>query len=167
LLKKYKKSESVSKKSKLIAYLALGFLPFFAACGFVYYPDKITLIALNGFLTLATQFSEYFGNCERDAIIQNINHKEYIAEHQFLYEFFMTLSIIVSYGLFIYVGRNPSTEAFKILLIAFTLVNPIRFILLYIQRKVRIKLEYKNNQDSYAFNKEYQDFYVIPDEDKK
>ena len=167
LLKRYKKSESVSKKSKLLAYLALGFLPFFSACAFVYYPDKITLIILNGFLHLATQFSEYFGNCERDAIIKNINHQEFIAEHQFIYEFFMTLSIIGSYGLFMYVGLNPSTEAFQILLLAFTLVNPIRFILLYIQRKVRIKLEYKNNQDSYAFNKEYQDFYVIPDEDNK
>ena len=161
-LKKYKKSESKERKSKILAYLALGFLPFFATVAFVVHPDTITLIILNGFLTLAVQFSEYFGGCERDAVIKNINQHAYIAEHQFIYEFMMSLSIIGSYALFVFVGLKPSTEPFKILMLAFVAINPIRFLLLYKQRQVRIKLEAKNNQDYLSATKNVESLYVIP-----
>ena len=102
---------------------------------------KVTLIVYNFFLTLATYFSEYFGSSERDAIIKHIGKYEYIAEHQFLIETLQNISRMVAYGVLAVVGLIGNITVFKVLLIVLILSNPIKYLVMYKQRKIRIEYE--------------------------
>lgn len=119
----------------------IGILPVIACLIMVLWLNKTTLIVYNAFLTIAIYFSEYFGSTERDAIIKNVGKYEFIAEHQFIVETVQDISRILAYTLFVVVGLMSSIFAFKILLMALILVNPIKYLVMNKQRKIRVKFE--------------------------
>lgn len=141
LLMLYKKLDSKQKIKQTPTYLTIGILPVISCIIMVLWLNKTTLIIYNAFLTIAIYFSEYFGSTERDAIIKNVGKYEYIAEHQFVVETVQDISRIIAYGLFVIIGLMSSIFAFKILLIVLILVNPIKYIVMNKQRKIRLAFE--------------------------
>ena len=141
LLILFKKLDNKPKVNEFGIYILIGILPVVACSFMVVWLNKTTLIIYNLCLTIAIYFSEYFGSSERDAIIKNIGKYEYIAEHQFLVETIQNISKILSYILFVIVGLISSILTFKILLMVLILINPIKYLVMYKQRKVRLEFE--------------------------
>jgi len=156
LLMLYKKFEYHAKLNKLALYLTISILPVISCLLFILFPSKAILIILNLFLTIAIYLSEYGSNCERDAIIKNLNQHKFISEHQFVTEFFMCVSRIFSYGIFIIVGLFANIILFELLLIILIGLTPIKFLIMHKQTKIRKELESlnsdKQNQDDLSIN---------------
>lgn len=141
LLMLYKKFDANKNLKQTPIYLTIGILPVISCLIMVLWLNKTTLIVYNAFLTIAIYFSEYFGSTERDAIIKNVGKYEFIAEHQFVVETVQDISRIFAYGLFVVIGLMSSIFAFKILLMALILVNPIKYLVMNKQRKIRVAFE--------------------------
>lgn len=141
LLMLYKKLDDKKLMRQTPIYHTIGFLPVIACLVMVVCLNKTTLVIYNAFLTIAIYFSEYFGSTERDAIIKNIGKYEYIAEHQFVVETLQDISRIFSYGLFVVFGLISSITAFKILLMILILSNPLKYMIMNKQRRIRKELE--------------------------
>ncbi|MBQ4541616.1 MAG: MFS transporter [Clostridia bacterium] len=141
LLMLFKKLDNKQTANKLWFYLLVGILPVISCVILVAKMTKVTLIIYNFFLTVATYFSEYFGSSERDAIIKHIGKYEYIAEHQFLIETLQNVSRMIAYGVLAVVGLIGNITVFKVLLIVLILSNPLKYLVMYKQRKIRIEFE--------------------------
>lgn len=152
LLMFYKKLDDKTNINKLFIYLTIGMLPVFSCILMVSKMTKTTLIIYNFFLTVATYFSEYFGSSERDAIIKHIGKYEFIAEHQFLIETLQNISRIISYGIIAAVGLIGNIFVFKILIIVLILSNPIKYLVMFKQRKIRIEFENSTSQEISEIN---------------
>ncbi len=144
LLILYRKSENNPKTKKLPVYLTVGTLPLIACIIFMVITNKITFILLNGFLTIAIYFSDYYGDAERDAIIKNLDKREFIAEHNLIHDILKYSVSILVYVMFIFVANFKSITAFKILLLAMIAVCPFKFFMMFKQRLVRKQFELKN-----------------------
>lgn len=147
LLLIYKKFEYNPKLNKLALYLIIGLMPVIACAMFIAYPNKIILIMLNLFLTIAMHFSDYGSSSDRDAIIKQLNKYEFIAEHQFVFEACMAGGRIFSYAIFMVVGLFANITLFKILLIVLISTCPIKFFVMYKQAKARQELEELNQNN--------------------
>ena len=141
LLILFKRFENHRKMNRFVVYMIISIFPVVCCLCFVFLQEKVSLILLNFALTVAIQFSEYGSNCERDAIIKNLNKYEYIAHHQFLCEAFMCASRLFSYIIFILVGLLADITAFTILLIILISLNPIKFVIMFKQTQVRKSIE--------------------------
>ena len=141
LLMLYKKFDPSPKLNKFVVYLLLGVVPFIACIALVIWLNPVTLIIYNLSLTITTQFSDYLGTCERDAIIKHLDLYKYIAEHQFLYELCMCIVRILSYAVFVVVGLIGDILAFKIMLIVFLFANVLKHYVMYTQRSIRKEFE--------------------------
>ena len=137
----FKLADNNKKINKCLIYIILGFLPLASAIVASFLTNKITLIILNFLLTLSTYFSDYLGNLERDAIIEDLHKEEFFAEHQVLNEEIQVFGKILAFAIYILVGLSANFTLFLIMLIAFMACNPFKFIVMYKQRLVRKDLE--------------------------
>ena len=144
LLLLYRKCEHKPKVNKLAIYLTVGTLPFVAIVVFSLWQSKAMFIVLNCVLTVAIYFSDYFGDAERDAIIKNIDKKEFIAEHNVIIETVKYIVSICVYLLFIIVAQFNNMTVFIILLVAMIAVCPFKFYVMYKQRVIRKQFEVEN-----------------------
>lgn len=131
--------------NKFPLYLILGLLPLIGAIVLVLFTNKYVLIAYGLTSTIALNFSGYLGSVERDAIIKNLDKYDFIAEHQFVHEALQCISRIIAYLLFIVASLFTSINAFKVLIVVLLLMNPIKFVIMYKQRQIR--LEFENNKE--------------------
>jgi hypothetical protein len=138
----FKAAENNKKVNKFIIYAVVGFLPLASAIVASFITTKPTLIILNFLLTLSTYFSDYLGNLERDAIIEDLHKEEFFAEHQVLNEEIQVLGRILAFSTYIFVGLSANFTAFLIMLIAFMAFNPFKFLVMYKQRSIRRTLEH-------------------------
>lgn len=146
LLLLYKRTDKNPKISKKLIYTFLGLLPLVVCIVMVIWLNQITLVLFNFTLTLVVMFTDYIGGSERDTVIKNINKYEYIAEHQAMVEFSLTVGRIIAFGVFILFGLFASLTAFKILLVLVVISNPFKFMFMYQQRTIRKEFEEKNKQ---------------------
>ena len=144
LLLLYRKCEHKPKVNKLAIYLTVGTLPFVAIVVFSLWQSKAMFIVLNCVLTVAIYFSDYFGDAERDAIIKNIDKKEFIAEHNVIIETVKYIVSICVYLMFIIVAQFNNMTVFIILLVAMIAVCPFKFYVMYKQRVIRKQFEIEN-----------------------
>ncbi len=138
----FKLADNNKKINKCLIYIILGFLPLVSAIVASFFTNKITLIILNFLLTLSTYFSDYLGNLERDAIIEDLHKEEFFAEHQVLNEEIQVFGKIIAFSTYILVGLSANFTFFLIMLIAFMAFNPFKFLVMYKQRLIRRKLEH-------------------------
>ncbi len=146
LLILYRKSENNPKTKKLPIYLTIGTLPLIACTVFMIWTNKPTFILLNGLLTVAIYFSDYYGDAERDAIIKNLDKREFIAEHNLIIDILKYSVSICVYIMFIIVATFESITAFKILLLCMIAICPLKFFIMYKQRLVRKQFELEIKQ---------------------
>lgn len=139
----FKSVDNNKKVNKLAIYIVIGFLPVFSAIVASFLTNKVTLIILNFFLTLSTYFTDYLGNFERDAIIEDLHKEEFFAEHQVLNEEIQVFGRILAFAGYILVGLSGNFTLFLIMLIVFMLFNPFKLLVLYKQRVIRRQLEGK------------------------
>ena len=92
-------------------------------------------------------FSDYFGSSERDAIIKHIGKREYIAEHQLSIEIITCFSRVLSYFVMLLMGLIGNLTVFKILVIAFMVLCPVKYIVMYKQRQIRKEYEIINEAE--------------------
>lgn len=142
----YRKGDNNPKINKFSIYLFVGLLPFLSIIAMLIYTSNVTLVIVNFALTLATYFSDYFGDLERDAIIKNLNQYDYVAEHQFLTDIVKICSRIIAFSMFIVVGFISSFTALKIFLLIIISVNPLKFLVMYKQRLIRKELVARNKE---------------------
>lgn len=140
----YKSFDNNPKVSKKIVYSILGIIPLIVAIVLAILLNKVTLIIYNLIITISVCFCSFIEGTERDCIIKNINKYEYIAEHQFTYEAIRCLARVTAYIILIICGLFANILAFKIVLVAFVALNPIKLFIMYNQRKVRLELEKAN-----------------------
>lgn len=133
------------KTNKFAIYLIIGLLPFLTSVVLAFWLNEITLVLFNFFLTVAIFFSDYFGSSERDSIIKHIGKRQYIAEHQLLIEVLTCLSRTIAYAILLLMGLASNITIFKILLVVFMLINPIKYMVMYKQRKIRKDFEKINH----------------------
>ena len=141
LLVLFKVFDNRPKTNKFAIYLVIGLLPLASSLFMVFWLNEITLIMFNFFLTVAIYFSDYFGSSERDAIIKHIGKREYIAEHQLSIEIITCTSRVLSYFVMLLMGFVASLIVFKILLVAFMALCPVKYMVMYKQRKIRKEFE--------------------------
>lgn len=141
LLMLFRVFDNNPKTNKLAIYLIIGFLPLASSLFMVFWLNEITLIVFNFFLTVAIYFSDYFGSSERDAIIKHIGKREYIAEHQLSIEVITCVSRVSAYFVMLLMGFVASLIVFKILLVGFMVLCPLKYIVMYKQRKIRKEFE--------------------------
>ena len=141
LLMLYKKFDASPKMNKAVVYSMLGLVPFLTCVVLVIWLNPVTLIIYNLSLTIAIQFSDYLGTCERDAIIKHLGLYKYIAEHQFLFELCQCVSRVLTYSLFVVAGLIGNITAFKVLLILFLSANVAKHYVMYKQRTIRKEFE--------------------------
>lgn len=137
----FKKVDNNKKVNKFLIYAVIGFLPLASAVVASLITTKPTLIVLNFLLTLSTYFSDYLGNLERDAIIEDLHKEEFFAEHQVLNEEIQVIGRIIAFATYILVGLSANFTIFLIMLISFMTFNPFKFLVMYKQRLIRRKLE--------------------------
>lgn len=137
----YKLADNSKKFNKLTTYILLGFLPVIFAVIVAFHPSEAMLITLNFFLTLSSYFSDYLGNLERDAVIQNVNKTEFVSEHQALCELIQCAGRTIAFSALMLVGLASNFKMFICLLLVFIVFNPFKFIVLYKQRKLRKQFE--------------------------
>ena len=147
LLILFKLFDNNAKVNKFVIYLIIGFLPLISSIFLVFWLNEITLIIFNFFLTVAICFSDYFGSCERDAIIKHIGKREYIAEHQLFIEIITCVSRVFAYVVMLFMGFVANLTVFKILIVMFMILCPIKFIIMYKQRKIRKEYEIINQEE--------------------
>lgn len=141
LLMLYKKFDKSPKMNKAVVYTLLGIVPFIACLVLVFYLNPVTLIIYNLCLTVAIQFSDYLGTCERDAIIKHLDMYRFIAEHQFFFELCQCVSRVITYILFVVAGIIGDIIAFKVLLVLFLAANIAKHYVMYKQRTFRKEYE--------------------------
>ncbi len=141
ILMLYKKFDKAPRFNKFAVYMIIGFVPFISCIALVIWLNKVTLIIFNFTLIVTTYFSDYVGGAERDFIIKHMGHYEYVAEHNMLVETVLTSFKVIAYGIFLIVGLFANITAFKVLLIVFTVLNPIKYHVMYKQRLIRKQLE--------------------------
>ncbi len=141
LLMIYKRFDPNPKMNKLLVYIILGAVPFLSCIVLVFWLNPVTLIIYNLCLTITIQFSDYFGTCERDAIIKHLDLYKFVAEHQFFCELCQCVSRVLTYCLFVVVGVIGNIIAFKILLMFALFVNFIKYHVMYKQRHIRKDFE--------------------------
>lgn len=141
----FKFADNNKKINKFVIYMILGFLPLASAIVASFITTKITLIILNFLLTLSTYFTDYLGNLERDAIIEDLHKEEFFAEHQVLNEEIQVFGRVLAFTAYILVGLSSNFTVFLVMLVAFMAFNPFKFIMLYKQRLVRRKIEHLDN----------------------
>ena len=146
LLVLFKVFDNRPKTNKFAIYLVIGLLPLASSLFMVVWLNEITLIMFNFFLTVAIYFSDYFGSSERDAIIKHIGKREYIAEHQLSIEIITCTSRVLSYFVMLLMGFVASLIVFKILLVAFMALCPVKYMVMYKQRKIRKEYEKLNEE---------------------
>ena len=139
----FKIVDNNKKVNKLLIYILIGFFPVASAIVASFLTNKITLIILNFSLTLSTYFTDYLGNFERDAIIEDLHKEEYFSEHQVLNEEIQVIGRIIAFATYILVGLTQNFTIFLVMLIAFMLFNPFKLLTLYKQRIIRRELEGK------------------------
>lgn len=140
----YKLLDKKPNINKFIIYLVLGFLPLISAILVAIKPNEVVLLViLNFFLTLASYFSEFMGNTERDAIIKFVHQNEFISEHQVFNEIIQCAGRLISFGLFMIIGKCANFSWFIVMLLFFIAFNPIKFLLLYKQRTIRKEFEHE------------------------
>lgn len=139
----FKSVDNNKKVNKLAIYIVIGFLPVLSAIIASFITNKVTLVVLNFFLTLSTYFTDYLGNFERDAIIEDLHKEEFFAEHQVLNEEIQVFGRILAFASYILVGLSGNFTLFLIMLIVFMLFNPFKLLVLYKQRVIRRQLEGK------------------------
>ena len=137
----YKYVDDHTTFNKLPIYLFLGFLPFAACIVMLIKTTEFTLMALNLTLLIVSYFSDYLGTLERDEIIRLHNKPEFIAEHQVLCENMQVGTRLIAYGIFMLVGLSANLLYFKIMLFVFIALNPLKFMVMYKQRKIRKQME--------------------------
>ena len=137
----FKMADNNKKINKCVIYVVLGFLPLASAIVASLITNKITLIILNFLLTLSTYFSDYLGNLERDAIIEDLHKEEFFAEHQVLNEEIQVIGRVLAFATYIFVGLSSNFVIFLIMLISFMAFNPFKFLVMYKQRLIRRKIE--------------------------
>lgn len=149
LLLIYKKCENSPKLNTLVLFMTISIATFIMSVIFVLWINYATLILLNLMLTITIQLSEYSSNCSRDANIKLLDKYEYIAEHQLMFEFLLTIMRIVAFGIFIFVGLFNNIVAFSIMLVIYIGTTPFKFYCMYKQREAKLSLEdaLKQNND--------------------
>ncbi len=141
LLMLFKKYDNSPKLHKPTVYTTLGLLPFVSCLIFCIWLNQITLIIFNFTLIVTSYFSDYLGSAERDFIIKNIGQYDYVAEHNMLIENLQAGFKVVAYIIFALVGLFADILAFKILLIVFTFLNPVKYFIMLKQRTIRKEFE--------------------------
>lgn len=147
LLILFKIFDNNPKTNKFAIYLIIGFLPLVSSIALIFWLNEITLVIFNFFLTIAIYFSDYFGSSERDAIIKHIGKREYIAEHQLSIEIITCFSRVFSYFVMLLMGLIGNLTVFKILVIVFMILCPVKYIVMYKQRKIRKEYEIINEAE--------------------
>ena len=147
LLVLFKVFDNKPKTNKFAIYFIIGMLPLVSSLFMVFWLNEITLIVFNFFLTVAIYFSDYFGSSERDAIIKHIGKREYIAEHQLAIEIITCISRVFAYCVMLLMGFVASLIVFKVLLVGFMTLCPVKYMVMYKQRKIRKEYEKINEQE--------------------
>lgn len=143
----YKLLDNNKKVNKFVIYILLGFLPVVSTIVAASITNEITLVILNFLLTLSSYFSDYLGNLERDAVIKSIHKNEFISEHQVLSELIQVVGRVVAFSIFMLVGLSSNFTLFIIMLLVFISFNPLKFLILYKQRKIRKQFEITENSE--------------------
>lgn len=133
------------KFNKFAIYIIIGVLPLIASIFVAIKTSEVTLVILNFTLTIASYFSEYMGNLERDVIIRYEHKDEFISEHQVLSELIQCVGRIIAFSLFMLVGLTSNITLFIAMMIFFITFNPFKFIILYKQRQIRKEFEQNEN----------------------
>lgn len=133
------------KFNKLPIYLIIGFLPVVVSIFVAIKTSEFTLVALNFTLTIASYFSEYMGNVERDVVIRHEQKEEFFSEHQVFVEFIQCIGRVIAFSIFMLVGLTSNITLFIAMMIFFITFNPFKFIVLYKQRQVRKEFETIDN----------------------
>lgn len=133
------------KFNKLPIYLTIGFLPVVVSIFVAIKTSEFTLVALNFTLTIASYFSEYMGNVERDVVIRHEQKEEFFSEHQVFVEFIQCIGRVIAFSIFMLVGLTSNITLFIAMMIFFIAFNPFKFIVLYKQRLVRKEFETIDN----------------------
>lgn len=147
LLIGFKLIDNKKNVNKFAIYFIIGIMPFLTSIVLVFLLNEITLVIFNFFLTIAIYFSDYFGSSERDAIIKHIGKRQFIAEHQLTIEVLTCTSRILSYFLLLLMGFIGNIIVFKILLVVFMIANPVKYMIMYKQRKIRKDYEVINKEE--------------------
>ncbi len=147
LLMLFKLYDSKPNLNKLVVYYVIGFLPLISSIVLALWLNEITLIIFNFLLTVAIYFSDYFGSSERDAIIKHIGKRQFIVEHQLTIEMLTCLSRVIAYVLLLLSGLFANIIVFKVLLILLMIANPVKFMVMFKQRKIRKELEIQNYEE--------------------
>lgn len=144
LLLIYKHFEDKNKINRLPINLSIGILPVVACIVFIFTKSTIALVILNLTMTIASQFSDYVSTCARDAIIKNLNRYEFIAEHHFMFELLSGFIKTIACIALILVGITGLKALFYIYLLIMMLTNPLKYIIMYKQSKIRDELTRSN-----------------------
>lgn len=142
LLMLFKRYDNNPKLNKPFVYGFIGLVPFLSCIALAIKLNVTTLIIFNFTLILTSYFSDYFGSCERDAIIKHLGQYEFIAEHNMLIENIQAGFKVVAYVVFVLVGLLADILAFKILLLVYAAINPIKYFVMYTQRLIRKEYEH-------------------------
>lgn len=143
----YKLVDKNPKVNKFAIYLSLGLLPLITAILVAIKPTEVVLLVILNFcLTLSSYFSEFMGNTERDAIIKFVHQNEFISEHQVFNEVIQCAGRLISFGLFMIIGKCANFSGFIAMLLFFIAFNPIKFLLLYKQRIIRKEFELEESK---------------------
>ena len=147
LLILFKIFDNNPKTNKFAIYLIIGLMPLLSSIVLVFWLNEITLVIFNFFLTIAIYFSDYFGSSERDAIIKHIGKKEYIAEHQLSIEIITCFSRVLAYVVMLLMGLIANLTVFKILVVVFMILCPVKYLVMYKQRQIRKEYEIINQEE--------------------
>ena len=142
LLMLFKRYDNNPKLNKPFVYGFIGIAPFLSCIALAIKLNVTTLVIFNFTLILTSYFSDYFGSCERDAIIKNIGQYDYVAEHNMLVENIQASFKVVAYVVFVLVGLLADILAFKILLLVYAAINPVKYWVMYKQRSIRKEYEH-------------------------
>lgn len=152
LLLLFKLYDSKPNLNKLAIYYIIGFLPLISSIILALWLNEVTLIIFNFLLTVAIYFSDYFGSSERDAIIKHIGKRQFIVEHQLTIEMLTCFSRVIAYAILLLGGLFANILVFKILLILLMTANPIKFVIMFKQRKIRKELEVANYEEMHQIS---------------
>ena len=116
---------------RLWLFIVCSCLPILAAIYFVINISAVSIIILNGIISITSIVKIYLLDLYRNGIMKDSNMYSEISEHQSVVEFCLNISRTLAFGLLMIIALLKSLLAFKILALITIIVGSTSYILLH------------------------------------
>ncbi len=135
-----------SNKGRIVLFVVCGVAPIIASIVFAIWVNKITVIVLNGVITITSIVYKYLFDIYRNGTLKEAGLYNEISEHHAVVEVIANVSRIVCFALLLVVALIKSLVVFKAMLVLVSVVTAFVFVFIGYYEKKYVNTESKSEE---------------------